>query len=94
MIDVDREQLVSLTRAKIPGNPSAATRWRWAYHGVKGGVKIEIIRIGGLTYTTQEAVARFLQACNASCAGAVLTLPPEPTAAARKACEKLRKMGC
>jgi hypothetical protein len=88
MIDPDSEDLVLLTRAKIPRNPHTATRWRWAFagvHGPDGPVRLETLKLGGQRYTTPQAVQRFIRACNQP--GAT---PAPPTAAAEKAGADLR----
>jgi hypothetical protein len=69
MIDLS-EHIISLSQAaKLmprlrcdrPCNPS--TIWRWCTRGVRG-VRLESIRVGGTTATSQEALARFLEAIN------------------------------
>jgi hypothetical protein len=87
MIDPDSETLITLSRARIPGNPHIATRWRWATRGV-GGTKLETMKCGGRRLTSQEAVARFLQRLNEP--GAV---SEPPSAAAEKAGERLKARG-
>ncbi len=86
MIDVNREQLVRLSRAVIPGNPHPATRWRWASVGVRGQ-RLETIVVGGQRFTSQEAVQRFLAALNDQPA------PPPPQRAANAAGRKLAARG-
>lgn len=68
MIDVNNESLLSLAEARsaFPGGKriSAATIQRWRLNGVRG-VILETVRIGGLRYTSREAVARFIAKQNA-----------------------------
>ena len=46
------------------GRPvSPATLWRWSSHGVRG-VKSEVVKIGGTTCTSLEALRRFFAALN------------------------------
>jgi hypothetical protein len=60
MIDIARESLIRMARvaAIVPDRPSLCTIWRWRTRGV-GGRKLETVTIGGRTYTSVEAVARF-----------------------------------
>lgn len=65
MIQISTEQLITLAQAARlrpgsrrgrPTHPS--TVYRWAVRGIRG-VRLEIIRIGGMTYTSVEALQRF-----------------------------------
>jgi hypothetical protein len=60
-IDVEREDLLSLSDAAalIPTKPSPSTLQRWRIYGVRGH-KLETVLIGGLRYTSKQAVTRFL----------------------------------
>ncbi len=40
--------------------PATSTAWRWVLRGVRGGIKLEVFRIGGITYTTPEMIERFI----------------------------------
>ena len=66
-IDVESETLVQFSEARsaFPGNRrvSLATLHRWRQRGVRG-VKLETVLIGGLRYTSREAIARFIAAQN------------------------------
>lgn len=87
MIDTTSEKLIPVGKAKIPGNPSIKTRWRWLSKGVRG-VVLETVVVGWQRYTSAEAVARFLAALNSP--GAV----PDPSRpAAEIANSKLMAMG-
>lgn len=57
------EQLIRLSRARIPGNPHISTRWRWCTRGISG-TKLESIVVGGQRFTSAEAVERFLAKLN------------------------------
>jgi hypothetical protein len=48
-------------RADRPVSPS--TLWRWATNGLRG-TRLEIIRVGGTTCTSVEALGRFFTALN------------------------------
>lgn len=68
-IDVQTETVVSFSdaRSAFPGidrRLSLATLHRWRLNGVRG-VKLETVLIGGLRYTSREAIARFIAAQNA-----------------------------
>jgi len=67
MIDVDSENLVSFVEAarSLPGRPNITTLWRWRNRGVRG-VKLEVACVGGRTYTSREAWARFLERVTAA----------------------------
>jgi hypothetical protein len=65
MIDIQAEQLITLNEAarlrplRRDGRPThVSTVYRWISRGVRG-VRLEAIRIGGVTYTSREAVQRF-----------------------------------
>ncbi|MFM9961851.1 MAG: DUF1580 domain-containing protein [Planctomycetaceae bacterium] len=60
-IDVEREDLISLREAaeSIPTKPAPSTLQRWRLYGVRGR-KLETLLIGGLRYTSKQAVIRFL----------------------------------
>ena len=63
-IDIHREKLLPI--AGVPAHlqglgvepPHPSTVQRWLSQGV-GGRRLEAVRIGGRTYTTIEAIARF-----------------------------------
>jgi hypothetical protein len=57
-------------RAGRPTHPS--TPYRWATRGVRGH-RLEVIRLGGVTYTSREALQRFAVRLTADAAG-----PPAP----------------
>lgn len=68
-IDVQAETLVHFpdARSAFPGidrRLSLATLHRWRLNGVRG-VKLETVLIGGLRYTSREAIVRFIAAQNA-----------------------------
>ncbi|MDA1230307.1 MAG: DUF1580 domain-containing protein [Planctomycetota bacterium] len=67
-IDTERETIISFTdaRSAFPGidrRLSLATLHRWRMTGVRG-VRLETILIGGLRYTSREAIGRFIVAQN------------------------------
>lgn len=77
-IDVDNETLFQFpeARSEFPmGRVSLATLHRWRQKGVRG-VKLETVLIGGLRYTSREAIARFIAAQNEADAPAVPTITP------------------
>ena len=63
--DLKRQRVLSLSQAAaLIGNylgrkPSISTCWRWTLKGVRGS-KLESIRIGGKTYTTETAIRTFI----------------------------------
>jgi hypothetical protein len=67
MIDIAREQLISLHDVPkvLPPGPSGkrlhiSAIYRWAQRGIRG-TRLEVVRVGGTTYTSREALQRFVQ---------------------------------
>ena len=66
MIDTQKEQLLTLSEAAhsvpvIDGKrPHPSTIFRWIRDGVRGGVRLEHVRVGGRICTTREALERFM----------------------------------
>jgi hypothetical protein len=64
MIDIKTEQLLSITLAaawlgsRIGTAPSRTTVYRWVTAGIKGK-KLESTHIGGMLFTSVEALERF-----------------------------------
>ncbi len=54
------EELLSVAEAArvLPGHPNVATVWRWISKGCRG-IRLEVFRCGGRTYTSREALERF-----------------------------------
>lgn len=81
-IDVHSEKLLTLTECRdaFPGGKrlALATIHRWRLHGVRG-VRLETILVGGMRYTSHEAISRFIAAQNAD-----ETSTPSITPAQRK----------
>lgn len=96
MIDISREQMVSLKEASrhLPGRPHYATVWRWATRGTKYG-RLETAVIGGQRYTSIESLQRFAEASTQAANGD----RPEPRTSAQReraveaAEKKLAEMG-
>lgn len=91
MIDPSVETMMPLAKAARIVNPSnpphVATIWRWASAGVSG-VRLESVKLGGVRFTSREAVARFIRRLNEP--GAV---PEPPSAAAERANAELVSRG-
>lgn len=68
MISVPDEPLLSLSEAAraippIDGKrPHPSTLFRWMTEGVRGGVKLEFVRVGRRICTTEKALNRFFKA--------------------------------
>lgn len=65
-IDTTAEELIHFSKAgkSFPGKkPCLQTLHRWRLRGVRG-VKLETCMVGGLRYTSQEAIQRFIAAQN------------------------------
>lgn len=91
-IDPNSEQLVTLSQAAklFPKPPHIATLHRWRMKGVRG-VQLQTILIGGLRYTSKEAITRFIGAQNA---GDTPELTPQQRQRqSETAREELRKHG-
>ena len=76
-IDTALETLLTYedARTAFPGDRrlSLATLHRWRLNGVRG-VRLETLLIGGLRYTSREAIDRFIAAQNADDNPAVPTI--------------------
>ena len=76
MINIHDEELLTLSGAakRLPhgraGKPvHVATLHRWASPGGVQGVRLETIKVGGIRYTSVEALDRFIQQCSADGTG-------------------------
>ena len=73
-IDIQKEMMLRFAEARTAFHDdrrhSLATLHRWRLNGVRG-VKLETVLIGGMRYTSQEAIDRFIAAQNADDAPAV-----------------------
>lgn len=89
MIDVEKEQLLSLTEATrvVPAldgrRPHVSSIWRWCRKGVRG-VKLEHLRVGRRVSTSKEALARFYE----NLANAPDPEPQRPASKSKKRTEK------
>jgi len=70
MIDIHSEHLLTLTEAAktLPGRVALSTIWRWMQRGVRG-VRLQTVLVGGLRYTSREALQRFVEATTAAADG-------------------------
>jgi len=99
-IDVQTETLISFNDARSAfrdgRRKSLATLHRYRLNGVRG-VKLETVLIGGLRYTSEEAVDRFIAALNADDAPSVLSVPAMTPARRQRQSEaalvELERMG-
>lgn len=85
----ERRLTLEQARHLLPGrgvaHPKRETLWRWCRFGVHtraGLVRLESEAVGRTLYTSAEAVARFVAACNTEPDG---TVPPRSPAAAERA---------
>lgn len=76
-IDIDSEELIHFNAAgkEFPKPPCHQTLHRWRLRGVRG-VKLETILVGGLRYTSREAIRRFIVAQNAGSNPAPVDMTP------------------
>ena len=95
-IDVDSETLFQFpeARAEFPGDRrvSLATLHRWRQKGVRG-VKLETVLIGGLRYTSREAIARFITAQNEADVSVATVTPAQRRRQSEAAAVELQRMG-
>lgn len=105
-IDVFTEMVVTLKQAThlLPkstrnNNLHVSTLYRWALGGVRGkdglNARLEIVKIGGITYTSQEALQRLFDRLSGD---TTVVTPPTLTRRQRlrqieKAEEELRRAG-
>jgi hypothetical protein len=96
MIDVKSEKLLRLEAvSRIKWLPKQSTKrlafstvYRWATRGVRGGIKLETVRIGSALHTSEEAVERFIYRSSGEPAAAI-----SQGAADANTEERLRQMG-
>lgn len=95
-IDVNTEAILKLNDARtaFPGDKrlSLATLHRWRLNGIRG-VRLETILIGGMRYTSREAIARFIAAQNAEGASDFVITPAQRKRLAEAAQEALTRAG-
>jgi hypothetical protein len=79
MIQTDQETILSLSRAarSLPSRSgkrgvSTSTIWRWCARGIRG-IRLETILIGGIRYTSAEALQRFFSATTAAADGTAIS---------------------
>ena len=97
MIDTEAETVISFSdaRSAFPGidrRLSLATLHRWRLNGVRG-VKLETVLIGGLRYTSREAIARFIAEQNAPEVPVAAITPSQRRKQSEAARVELQKMG-
>ena len=68
MIDIEHENLIPIRDVPryIPPRRSGrrlhiSAVYRWIKHGVRGGIRLEAVKIGGSAYTSKEALQRFTE---------------------------------
>ncbi len=93
MIDSMTEELLTLAEAArvVPSKSgrgvNASTVWRWALRGVSG-TRLDVLRIGGKTYTSRQALQKFYEKCTASAMGVTQTATPAIRRKAAEAAER------
>jgi hypothetical protein len=70
-----------------------STIYRWCKKGVHG-VRLDTVRVGGITYTHDQALQRFLGTPKASAPPAAFADPSQLTAAKRARLRSLEERGC
>jgi hypothetical protein len=96
MIDRENERVIPLREvhkhvpSRVPGKRvSPATVWRWAQ---RTNNPLETFRTPGGTFTSIEAIDRFIERCSNKAAAQAPAVAPAPTDKAKKAGEQLRKL--
>jgi hypothetical protein len=106
-MDISKERLLTLSEAAklLPRRRGGkkthvASLYRWSKVGLKG-IRLEVLRAGGVTCTSQESLQRFFDALTARSTRPVLDSRPEPKVMNSNAveialdslgiCESLRK---
>lgn len=76
MIDVFSEECLPLKDAakEIPGRPHTSTVIRWTTRGCRG-VRLQTVLVGGVRFTSRQAITRFINATTAAADGRA----PEPS---------------
>ena len=100
MIDIHNEHPLTLSDAadSIPGRTGSgvhvSTTWRWAQRGIRG-VRLETILIGGIRYTSREALQRFFESTTAAADGITPSArtPSQRQRAIRQAERELKDSG-
>ena len=95
-IDTQYETLISFFEAtkEFPGRPKLAiqTLHRWRLHGVRGA-KLESCLVGGLRFTSREAIQRFIAAQNAGDSPSPAVTPQRRAKQSAAARRELEAMG-
>lgn len=94
-IDYTSENLISLADAarEFPGRPvSLNTLHRWRMHGVRG-TKLETVLLGGIRYTSRQAIQRFIAQQNAPVETAAVVSPGQRRRQGQAALRELEAMG-
>ena len=71
-IETDRMTVNALARRE---GVHSATCWRWMQHGIRSGIKLRSIRVGGRRYITEADWLAFSAALNADLADSPQTSP-------------------
>jgi len=93
MIDVNEEQLLTLEEVtkRLPGRDGKrlhiSSVFRWAQKGV-AGVRLEVVKVGGRTYTTEESLQRFADQVTAARNGNPIPTATRTSAQRRRASER------
>ena len=99
MIDIESESLLTLSRAAkhLPNGRAdkpvhVATLHRWASCGTRG-IQLGTVRIGGVRYTSTEALERFIARCTTGDRDALVTTTKRRRREIQKAEAELAEAG-
>lgn len=62
----ERYLTIAEAAKRIPGRPSVCTMWRWWRKGLRGGVKLRSVAIGGKRLIPETAIPEFIAACSSA----------------------------
>jgi hypothetical protein len=87
MIDIKAETLLTFHAAanSLPTKPHISTIHRWRLRGIRG-VKLDSVLVGGVRYTSDEALQRFFE-CTTAVADGREAAPTRTSAQRKKAIE-------
>jgi hypothetical protein len=66
-LDMMKEEIVAFRKAAVfvPSRPHVSTLHRWRQRGIRG-VRLDAVLVGGVWYTSREAIRRFIECATAA----------------------------
>jgi hypothetical protein len=78
-------------RRRAGSKVSTTTLWRWYTRGSRG-VRLGVVRVGGMVYTSAGAIRDFIQARSVA-GGAAVPQAPAASTRSKRAMKELERMG-